>query len=378
MICGLVLSAAMLGHVELGRADGLETVRPMVAVGFSADDLIAWFADRDRFVRTGDPVPVCFLPYGTKAIKLKDVELTRTVRGRNLREAGALVTISDGPLSGATVYIRKMDLHDTQGKPSPSTRLSGMPPPSAKEDTLGGAMGGIPIQAAASAKELGGYIDALRDAYVNKVETDTPVGIIALGNKTKVKVVGEVKIPSRDDEDGRPGLIVHVLNGPALGRNLVVAKIMLGSEREKALAAMRSAKRSDDPGEAEDEAPSTTSSRRTEALAKEAARQKAKRSARARATNAREAAEAEVAYQERLRAESNFKAALPYLVEAEKARLQRMSDAERNAALQRMAAADERIARAIEFKSGVPQYPPYNGNGPMIPQGQVINPFPVP
>jgi hypothetical protein len=46
-------------------------------------------------------------------------------------------------------------------------------------------------------------------------------------------------------------------------------------------------------------------------------------------------------------ADAEYKAALPFLLESQRQKLERMSAVERNAALHRIAAANEQIARAI-------------------------------
>jgi hypothetical protein len=77
------------------------------------------------------------------------------------------------------------------------------------------------------------------------------------------------------------------------------------------------------------------------------ARNRARRSRRAAAGRAREEAEARAAYAAELKAEAEYKAALPYLMENQRQMLERQSAMERNAALHRMASASERLSEAV-------------------------------
>ena len=78
-------------------------------------------------------------------------------------------------------------------------------------------------------------------------------------------------------------------------------------------------------------------------VAKKRARRTAENVARANRDRAQAAAE----YKAQIKAQAEYKAALPFLLEAQRQQLARLSAMERNAALHRMAAADEQIARAI-------------------------------
>ena len=110
---------------------------------------------------------------------------------------------------------------------------------------------------------------------------------------------------------------------------------------------------------------------------------------------ARERSQAEAAYLAQVKAEAEYKAALPFLLENQRQQLDRMSALERSAALHRMASASEQIARAIELDAvarqnarmgyptpalntygpGVSSYGPYGGVIIQPQQPQFANPY---
>ena len=79
----------------------------------------------------------------------------------------------------------------------------------------------------------------------------------------------------------------------------------------------------------------------------EAARQRAKRLARRAASQERERVEFERNAKLRAEAREEYRRMVPYLLENQRQQLQRMTDYERNQALNRIAAANEASARAI-------------------------------
>jgi len=343
---GLVLAVTLSGvgqqaakQVALGRMDGLEPVRAMVPVGGTAEGLTRWLCDSQGVVKSGDPFPVCFLPFGTRAVKGRDVDLTRVVRGQRRKEPACFVTISDGPMAGASVVVRKLELHEDVGRLAPTSQIDGDAPEAAATEKVGWPVSALaealPTLAATSAKEFGEYLSGPGGG------PETPVGVIQLGYTT-AKVLGEVKIPSKANRDGIAGVTIKVMDGPAKGRNFIVLKFALETERDQLAAAAKKPAQNADPAR-----------RRQDELAATAAKAKARRAARANMARAREAA----ANDQQAKADAAYLAALPFLLEAQKSQLELMNQAERNSALQRMAGADERIARAIEFRFGVPVYP---------------------
>jgi len=97
--------------------------------------------------------------------------------------------------------------------------------------------------------------------------------------------------------------------------------------------------------------PAGMSQRRWEELRATAAKKKALKSARTRSGRLREAQWAKEEAEAIAKAEKDYKAALPYLLEAQRQQLDRLSAMERNQALQKMAAANDKIATAIQWQA---------------------------
>src|SRR5262249_43817735 len=94
----------------------------------------------------------------------------------------------------------------------------------------------------------------------------------------------------------------------------------------------------------------------------EAERQRARRRARSAAAQERERVEFERNSKLRAQAADEYRRMMPFLLEKQRLELERMSAFERNQALNRIAAANEASARAINNLAGAEYYAAFNNN----------------
>lgn len=344
---GLVLVMAMIGQpgagqvVSLGRPGGLEPDAP-ADVAATVKALAEYTAAKWKSPEWGSDV--CMLGFGTRAKILEPVTLSCLVDGAPKREPGFKIRIVDGPLAGVTGFVRANGIHEGDGDERLPTPIPGSPGKNAEEVELAslGADGNrMPVFGASSPREVAAFLDALDVSNKTGARMTVPSSVVTLGDRVKAKVISAVEIPpTRTRTEPLDGLLVQVSEGLAKGCNLIVPKDFVDQDGPVVEAEGAPAKTM---------SPSLSERRKAE-LAETIRRQKERRSARFRSGRQREAEMAEEARAAAAKAEADFKAALPFLLENQRQQLQRMSAVERNAALMKMADADKRIADAIQYR----------------------------
>ncbi len=339
-----VLAAAMIGQaavgqtVALGRPGGLQMDAP-AAAGVSPEALIEYTVT-STWDRPLNGVDVCMVSYGTAARVIDKITLSRRVEDVERSEPGLKVTILDGPLAGVTGFVRETAVHEAVGRPAPSTTTRGTPPNDAEVIELKSAKLGdrAPVFGTATPDDLADFL-----ASRHGPRSVLPPSVVGLGGRVKARVISPIAIPERNAPLGHmDGLLVQIAEGLAKGRNLVVLQLF-----------------ADDGPAIEAEAPpaasggSSLSDRRREELAETARRNHERRASRYKAGRARDAAMAQEAKEAAAKAAADFKAALPFLLEDQRQKLQRMSSMERNAALMQMAKSNKAIADAIQYRAYV-------------------------
>jgi hypothetical protein len=197
--------------------------------------------------------------------------------------------------------------------------------------------------------EEAGRAMRLRALALKAGRDELPEGTLSIAHNTPVTVGRVQDVPV----DGRPVSMAEITigAGPLKGRAFwISARRLRGfNEPDPASAALAAAP----PAPAAADPPSAGSSL--------AAKRRAKKQAAYAARLSREAREAIAAAAAAKDYEKMYKEMLPYMLENQRQMLERMSAAERNAALQRMAGAME---RASGYATGAPPAPPRVTNDP--------------
>ncbi len=198
----------------------------------------------------------------------------------------------------------------------------------------------LPVLAAATAEELVDMVRLLEENALLRPDKPGLVKGLWLDAGERAAVVAELKLTRMVDgkELSEPGLRVRLLDGRRAGMLVVVRK---------------SRTRTDDGPtvEATADAPVATTDRREAEMKRTIEKEKARRSAMVRAGKKREAIQEAEDKAAIAKAEADYKAALPFMLENQRQQLERMSAMERNAALQQMAKSNDKIAEAIQYSA---------------------------
>jgi hypothetical protein len=328
------MATALAGQqaVEIVEAADDGPTTQGVYVSASISDMEAW--DRrfvDQSPLDAKPVPVARVAFGTMARVIGESSASfRADDGTIERIPFNRVVLLDGALAGAKVYVSARRCKATDRKPEPLISPRAEPGFVSRETVLKQINGlATPSYVSSSPGELIGY---LADGGMDLSKAvRMPPGVADVGYGMRAKILGESRMADTNTSTVKVGYVVEMLEGAAKGCRVVVYPTWVG-ERP--------------PGSS----PAATS-RREEELKTTIAHRKARRAGRRAYSRKRDQEEADA----REKAQAEYQAMLPLLLEQQRIQLEAMNQAQRNAALQRMAKAAEREAGAAEYRAGMPR-----------------------